>query len=174
MRQEALSTSVEPFTAVKPLIIDESDGEIDSFLCAKAMGYSGVSSKICKGFYKSIINRARCALWNAAGGPRRYFMSAEDLTVHAGVSLQQDLALVNFIGLTHVERNGHHFVDGFCERPASESDAFLKAHPDLYHRHGGKVRLHIQDGKLVIGSLDGIGFGAVPAPDFTQLQPMPA
>ncbi len=173
-RQEALSTSVEPFTAVKPLIIDESDGEIDSFVRAKAMGYSGVSSKVCKGFYKSIINRARCELWNAAGGPRRYFMSAEDLTVHAGVSLQQDLALVNYIGLTHVERNGHHFVDGFCERPASESDAFLKAHPDLYHRHGGKVRLHIQDGKLAIGSLDCVGFGALPVPDFTQLMPMPA
>ena len=110
------------------MIIDESDGEIDSFPRARALGYDGVSSKACKGFYKSVINRARCEKWNAEGGTRRYFMSAEDLTVHAGVSLQQDLALVNYIGLTHVERNGHHFVDGFCERPDSEADAFLAAH----------------------------------------------
>ncbi len=172
-RQMALSTSVEPFTKAKPLIIDESDGEIDSFPRARALGYDGVSSKACKGFYKSIINRARCEKWNAEGTGRRYFMSAEDLTVHAGVSLQQDLALVNYIGLTHVERNGHHFVDGFCERPASEADAFLKAHPDLYHRHHGKVRLRIEQGMLQLDSLDCIGFGHAPVPDFTQLTAMP-
>ncbi len=173
MRQTALSTPVEAFTAAKPLIIDESDGEIDSFVRARALGYSGVSSKACKGFYKSVINRARCDLWNAEGGPRRYFMSAEDLTVHAGVSLQQDLALVNLLGLGHVERNGHHFVDGFCERPASEADAFLASHPDLYHRHEGKVRLRIESGMLALGSLDCVGFGHAPVPDFTQLSMMP-
>ncbi len=171
MRQTALSTPVAAFSAVKPLIIDESDGEIDSFPRARAMGYDGVSSKVCKGFYKSVINRARCALWNAETGSQRYFMSAEDLTVHAGVSLQQDLALVNLIGMTHVERNGHHFVDGFCERPASEADAFLAAHPDLYHRHHGKVRLRIENGMLALASLDCVGFGHGPVPDFTQLQP---
>ncbi|WP_374632121.1 mandelate racemase [Ferrovibrio sp.] len=172
MRQTALGTPVESFTAVKPLIIDESDGEIDSFVRAKAMGYSGVSSKVCKGFYKSVINRARCQLWNAEQSAKHYFMSAEDLTVHAGLSLQQDLVLVNLLGLGHVERNGHHFVDGFCERPASEADAFLAAHPDLYRRHGGKVRLRIEGGKLQMASLDCVGFGAVPAPDFSQLEPM--
>ena len=172
MRQTALSTPVGSFTAVKPLIIDESDGEIDSFPRAKAMGYNGVSSKVCKGFYKSVINRARCQLWNAEQSDKRYFMSAEDLTVHAGLSLQQDLVLVNLLGLGHVERNGHHFVDGFCERPASEADAFLAAHPDLYHRHSGKVRLRIEAGKLHMASLDCPGFGALPAPDFSQLEPM--
>ncbi|HKU09153.1 MAG TPA: mandelate racemase [Bradyrhizobium sp.] len=172
-RQMALSTSVEPFTKAKPLIIDESDGEIDSFPRARTLGYDGVSSKACKGFYKSVINRARCEKWNAEGTARRYFMSAEDLTVHAGVSLQQDLALVNYIGLTHVERNGHHFVDGFCERPASEADAFLAAHSDLYHRHHGKVRLRIEQGMLRLASLDCVGFGHAPVPDFAQLTSMP-
>lgn len=172
-RQTALSTSVKPFAEVKPLIIDESDGEIDSFPRARAVGYDGVSSKACKGFYKSIINRARCETWNAEGDGRHYFMSAEDLTVHAGVSLQQDLALVNYLGLTHVERNGHHFVDGFCERPASEADAFLAAHPDLYHRDHGKVRLRIAQGMLHLSSLDCVGFGHAPAPDFAQLTAMP-
>ncbi len=172
-RQTALEATVEPFAQEKTVIIDESDGEVDSFVRAKALGYSGVSSKVCKGFYKSTINRIRCQQWNAAEGRERYFMSAEDLTVHAGTSLQQDLALVNLLGMTHVERNGHHFVDGFADRPERESRAFLNAHPDLYHDHGGRVRLKIQGGKLAIGSLECVGMGALPAPDFDGLEPMP-
>ena len=100
-------------------------------------------------------------------------MSAEDLTFHAGLSLQQDLALVNLIGLTHVERNGHHFIDGFAERPAAEAEAYLRAHPDLYHRQNSRVRLKITDGRLAIGSLDCPGFGAAAVPDFTALESMP-
>ena len=45
----------------KPVIIDESDDSLDAFPRAKALGYKGVSSKTCKGIYKSLINRARCA-----------------------------------------------------------------------------------------------------------------
>lgn len=172
-RQSALEASIRPLADAKAVIIDESDGEIDSFPRARGRGYTGVSSKACKGFYKSILNRIRCRQWNADEKTDRYFMSAEDLTVHAGTSLQQDLALVNLIGLTHVERNGHHFVDGFADRPAFESEAFLAAHGDLYHRHHGRVRLNIRDGKLAIGSLEGVGMGATPAPEFEDLTPMP-
>src|SRR3546814_3050415 len=85
------------------------------------------------------------SVWNAGSTTEKYFMSAEDLTVHAGLSLQQDLALVNLIGLTHVERNGHHFIDGFAERPAEEAEAFLHAHPALYHRQNSRVRLRISE-----------------------------
>lgn len=171
-RHEALRTPVDVFAAAKPLIIDESDGELDSFVRARSLGYSGVSSKVCKGFYKSIINKARCTIWNAVSGVDKYFMSAEDLTVHAGLSLQQDLVLVNLIGLTHVERNGHHFIDGFAERPETESEAFLQAHPDLYHRQNSRVRLKISDGRLAIGSLNCVGFGATAEPDFSTLEGM--
>ena len=41
-------------------------------------------------------------------------MSAEDLTTQAGLSVQQDLALVNLLGIRHVERNGHHYVNGMA------------------------------------------------------------
>ena len=44
-------------------------------------------------------------------------MSAEDLTTQAGLSVQQDLALVNLLGITHVERNGHHYVNGMAALP---------------------------------------------------------
>ena len=76
-----------------------SDGELSSFPAALRLGYSGVSSKNCKGLYKSILNAARVAKLNAEAGAAKYFMSAEDLTTQAGVSVQQDLALVSLLGL---------------------------------------------------------------------------
>src|SRR3990172_6998796 len=101
---------------------------------ARALGYRGVSSKTCKGIYRSLVNRARCAAWNAEAGSERYFMSGEDLTIQSGLALQQDLALASLLGLTHVERNGHHYVNGMAALPAggeAEGGAFLAAHPDL-------------------------------------------
>jgi hypothetical protein len=101
-------------------------------------------------------------------------MSAEDLTTWAGASLQQDLALVSLIGLTHVERNGHHFIDGMCFAPEEEQRSFLQAHPDLYQRAGGPVRLKIERGRLKLGSLACPGFAVGGKIDFAALRPMPA
>jgi hypothetical protein len=173
-RAKALSASVEPLARLKPLIIDESDGEVGSFPAALGLGYSGVSSKTCKGFYKSILNAARVARLNAKAGEPRYFMSAEDLTTLAGVSVQQDLALVSLLGLTHVERNGHHFVDGMSFAPEGEQAAFARAHPDLYARNGGPARLRIDSGRLQLGSLGCPGFAVAADMDLPSLRPMPA
>lgn len=170
-RQVALSAPVAALARHKPVIIDESDGEVDAFPRAKALGYSGVSSKSCKGLYKSMLNLGRCRQWNAAGGG--FFMSAEDLTTQAGPSVQQDLALVNLLGLTHVERNGHHFIDGFDGRPDAEARAFLAAHPDLYHLRDGRVRIRIEQGQVRIGSLDRPSFATGADPDVRAMAPMP-
>ncbi len=172
-RKEALARPITSLAARVPVIIDESDGELDAFVRARALGYSGVSSKACKGIYKSMINHARCQVWNARGEPR-FFMSAEDLTCEPGIAIQQDLALVNLLGLTHVERNAHHVIDGFGDRPESETRAFLAAHPDLYHEQDGRVRLKLRDGKFAIGSLDCVGFASAALPDFEATEPMPA
>ena len=170
-RQKAFTQSVAALARYRPVIIDESDGDLRAFGHARAVGYTGVSSKACKGFYKSLINLARCRLWNAGGG--KYFMSAEDLTTQAGTSVQQDLALVSLLGINHVERNAHHFIDGFGQRPAGEAAAFLAAHPDLYHAQDGRVRLRIRDGQLAIGSLQCPGFGASVSPELSNTPPMP-
>ncbi|HET8746850.1 MAG TPA: mandelate racemase, partial [Ramlibacter sp.] len=154
----------------KPVIIDESDGETDSFVQARARGYAGVSSKTCKGFYKSVLNAARCAIWNREEGGPRYFMSAEDLTTQAGLAVQQDLALVNLLGIKHVERNGHHYVDGMKALPRAEQGAFLRAHPDLYEDSHGAVRLRIRGGEIAIGSLDCVGFASGAMPEFGAMQ----
>lgn len=139
-------------------IIDEADDSYNAFVAARALGYRGISSKSCKGMYKSVINATRAAKWSTSRG--KFFVTGEDLTCQAGLSVQQDLALGALIGITHTERNGHHYVDGFGETPADEANAFLAAHPDLYTRAGNKVRLAIHDGDLLTGSLTAPGFAS--------------
>ena len=104
-------------------IIDEADDSYDAFPAARALGYRGISSKSCKGIYKSLVNATRAAKWSAEGG--KFFVTAEDLTCQAGLGVQQDLALGALIGVTHAERNGHHYVDGFGDAPVGEAEAFL-------------------------------------------------
>jgi hypothetical protein len=172
-RALALETDVSEAARLKPLLIDESDATLDAFPAARALGYSGVSSKSCKGIYKSLLNAARCTLWNSST-PRRYFLSAEDLTMQAGIAVQQDLALASVLGLSHVERNGHHYVNGFAGQGAgaAEQQRFLSAHPDLYETSHGSVRLAIRDGSIALGSLDHSGFASGAEPDWTMLEPM--
>ena len=172
-RARALATSVADLARQVPLIIDESDGEFAAFPAALSLGYRGVSSKSCKGLYKSILNAARIAKLNAHAGRTEYFMSGEDLTTLAGVSVQQDLALVALLGMSHVERNGHHFVDGMSFAPEAEQAAFARAHPDLYSRAGGPARLVIDHGQLRLGSLGCPGLAVAAAMDFAAMRPMP-
>jgi len=164
-RATALSKDISAISSRCPVIIDESDSSLDAFPRAVELGYRGVSTKSCKGFYKSLINFARCVKM----GPN-YFLSAEDLTMQAGVGVQQDLALVSLLGLKHVERNGHHYVDGFHGASKEEQQRFLIAHPSLYHEQDGVVRLRIEAGKLDISSLDCIGFATDAVPDLSEMR----
>jgi hypothetical protein len=156
--------------AGRDFIIDEADDSWDAFPAARALGYRGISSKSCKGIYKSIVNAARAAKWSSGG--ENFFVTAEDLTCQAGLAVQQDLALGALIGTTHAERNGHHYVDGFADTPAAEAQAFLAAHPDLYEAKGSNVRLSIHDGDLLTGSLHAPGFAASVHPDWSALKPL--
>jgi hypothetical protein len=156
--------------AARGFIIDEADDSYDAFPAARALGYHGISSKSCKGLYKSIVNATRAAKWSA--GSERFFVTGEDLTCQAGLAVQQDLALGAFIGITHAERNGHHYVDGFGDTPAAEAQAFAAAHPDLYVDAGQGIRLSIHDGDLLTGSLHTTGFATSVHPDWSALRPL--
>jgi len=169
-RRAALARDIAPLAAYRPVIIDESDNGFDAFPTARGLGYAGVSSKQCKGVYNSIINAARCANWNAAGG--HYFISGEDLTCQAGLGVQQDLALVSLLGLDHVERNGHHYARGMSAAPAAEQEAFAASHPDLYERRDGVTCLRIRDGEINLSSLDAPGFASRVAPDWNSIAEM--
>jgi hypothetical protein len=172
-RAITLDTPITALAEAKAVLIDEADGTVDAFPAAIARGYTGVSTKSCKGLYKSMLNAGRCAALNR-GGKCRYFMSAEDLTTQAGLAVQQDLALVNVLGLTHVERNGHHYVHGFAGQGAgaAEQQAFLRAHPDLYEGDGNNVRLRLRAGRVALGSLAAPGFASGATPDAATLAPL--
>jgi hypothetical protein len=170
MLREVTKQSPLGALASRDFIIDEGDDSYDAFPAARALGYRGVSSKSCKGFYKSIVNATRAAKWSAEGG--RYFISGEDLSCQAGLALQQDLALGALIGVIHAERNGHHYVDGFAETPIAEARAFMTAHGDLYSDASGEIRLAIHDGHLLTGSLAVPGFASAVHPVWSMLKPM--
>jgi hypothetical protein len=172
-RTKALAEPIHALAHEIPVEIDESDADIGVFPAARALGYRGISAKSCKGFYRALLNRARVARWNANGGPTPFFMSCEDLTTQAGIAVQQDLALATLVGATHVERNGHHYVDGMAGASEREQLQFLSAHPELYQHTDGRVRLAIRSGVLVLGSLartPGLAVGVMP--EWDGMQPM--
>lgn len=168
-RAAALNAPLGALTDRLPVIIDESDADTDAFIKARALGYRGISSKACKGVLRSLVSAMRLRLW--ADGT---FLSAEDLTTQAGLGLQQDLALVGLLGLSHGERNGHHFVGGMAGAPTAEQDAYLDAHPDLYRRdRNGQLRLRIEGGALGLSSLACVGFGSATLPDMGATDSLP-
>ena len=172
-RDRSLESDVHALARRVPLLIDEADTTLDAFVTARSLGYRGVSSKSCKGIYKSIVNAARAAQWNARAPADRCFLSGEDLTMQAGIAVQQDLALVTMLGLPDVERNGHHYVDGMSALSSAEQQAFLTGHPDLYERSHGAVRLSIRAGRVALGSLLATpGFASAARPDRTSLTPI--
>jgi hypothetical protein len=158
-----------------PLVIDESDGDLDSFKAAIAREYRGVSSKNCKGIVKSFLNRSPVERLNRDRAPHeRLFMSAEDLTNVPVVPVQQDLATVRALGLEHVERNGHHYVRGLAHCSPAERDAATRLHADLYSGDTREAWLRISDGRLQVGSLDVPGYGIAFDPDLGAMTPLEA
>jgi hypothetical protein len=170
MPREVFRQSPLGALAARDFIIDEADDSYDAFPAARALGYRGISSKSCKGIYKSIVNATRATKWS--GADEKFFVTGEDLTCQAGLAVQQDLALGALIGLVHAERNGHHYVDGFADAPAAEAEAFRAVHPDLYRDDGHGVRLSIHGGDLLTGSLIATGFASGVHPDWSALPPL--
>jgi L-alanine-DL-glutamate epimerase-like enolase superfamily enzyme len=156
-----------------PIIIDESDADLEAFPRAAALGYRGVSTKNCKGIMKSFLNRSLVERLNAERpAPARLFMSAEDLTNVPVVPLQQDLATVRALGITHVERNGHHYVRGLAHCSPRERAAALRHHGDLYAGDQTAAWLRIEGGQLRVGSLATPGYGVAFAPDLDAMIPL--
>lgn len=167
-RDSALRQPLGDLARRVPLLIDESDAELDSFLKARNCGYRGVSSKACKGLYRALINKARTLHWRDGD----YFMSAEDLTTQAGLGVQQDLALASLLGMTHIERNGHHFVKGMQGASAAEMDEYARLYPELYRRTDEGLYLRIERGTLDMSSLDRPGFASGVELEDTHLKPL--
>jgi len=149
-REEVGIDEPRSFRAV-PLVLDEGDGQRDTF---RHSHYAGVSVKNCKGVFRALHNRL---LVQASGGAR--FQSSEDLTNLPVLALQQDLCTASCLDLGHSERNGHHYFPGLQHLPARVREAAVRCHPDLYVPTADGAKLRIEAGMLQLGSLQTRGFG---------------
>jgi len=132
-----------------------------------------VSTKNCKGIFKSFMNRSLVERWNRRRKRgTQLFMSAEDLTTLAVIPLQQDLATVRALGITHVERNGHHYVKGLGHCSPRERNLATRLHRDLYCGDGSSARLRIESGFVRVGSLSAPGYGGPFEPDLSSMIPL--
>ena len=153
--------------SIKPLVIDESDAGLDSFPSAVRLGYSGTSHKNCKGVFKSLANRA--LMLQLLDDKARLFMTGEDLQNLPIVPLHQDLLMVAILGLTHCERNGHHYNRGLSMLSPKDKQSVVKNHTDLYQKRGDEWYLKVQQGQVAINSLFRPGFAVADEPDWASM-----
>jgi hypothetical protein len=160
------SVALEPVVALRnwadrpPIIIDESDAELDSLPRALDLGYAGTSHKNCKGVFKSIANTA--LLWQRYEHQpgRRPILSGEDLANIGPVALLQDLTVCAALRIPTVERNGHHYFSGLSMFRPEVHQEVLRHHGDLYRpSRDGWPTLQIRDGNVSVGSLLQAPFG---------------
>jgi hypothetical protein len=152
--------AVEKISATTPIIIDESDAELESLPQALALGYSGTSHKNCKGIFKGIAHTCLLQHHRQEVPGRRFIMSGEDLTNIPPLALQQDLAVQALLGNESVERNGHHYFAGLSHLPRSLQEELLRAHPDLFRQADHTwPALAISGGRLTLESVNHAPFG---------------
>ncbi|GAB4161294.1 MAG: mandelate racemase [Planctomycetaceae bacterium] len=161
---------IRKIAAKKPLLIDEADGTVNAFKQAIAVGYTGASHKNCKGFFKSLLNRA-LVVHHASQGVSA-FLSAEDLQNLPVVPLHQDFAVCGILGLEHCERNGHHYNFGLSMLSAKDKANATKHHPDMYEKKKKEWFLKIRKGIVHCASLQCPGMGVHDEPDWPSMMPM--
>jgi len=156
-----------------PLVIDESDGTIGDVPRALANGYVGSSHKNCKGIFKGIANGCLLAKRRREDPRGTYIQSGEDLCNVGPIALLQDLAVMASLGITHVERNGHHYIRGLSVYPTDLQEAVLANHGDLYTRHpAGFPTLAIRAGQTDLTSVLAAPFGVGIDLDPTRFTPV--
>ncbi len=166
-----LESGIRAVSERKPMLIDESDGDLNTFKEATRLGYLGVSTKNCKGLIKALANQGLARHLSAATG-KGYFLTGEDLMNLPVVPLQQDLAHVAALGISHVERNGHHYVHGLDHLAAAERQGCRQQHGSLYGCQGKSVVLKIGSGAIDVSSLQVPGLGARVDVDVESMVPL--
>jgi hypothetical protein len=163
-RDIALSDQIGGLTResvdLPPIVIDESDAELSSLPRALALGYAGSTHKNCKGVFKGVANACLMAFQRRRFPGRIWSFSGEDLGNIGPVALLQDLAVQSALGISSVERNGHHYFAGLSFWPETLQEQMLAHHPDLYRRsREGWPSLKIEDGMLSVESVAAAPFG---------------
>jgi len=150
------------------VIIDESDDALTTVRDAMDLGYAGGTYKGCKGVFRGLANSA---LIRSRGAAQRTVLTAEDLSTLPPLTVAQDLVVSSFMGLTHIERNGHHYFGALAPIDPEVEAKALRSHPDAYERcPDGRVRLRIEAGRVDIGSFRIAPFGFTPLVDCSSLE----
>ncbi len=156
-----------------PLIIDESDGEMNSLADALACGYAGGSHKNCKGVFRGIVNACLLALYRRRAPGQAFILSSEDLCSVGPVAMIQDLTVAANLGIEHAERNGHHYFAGLSMYPESVQAQVLANHSTIYRRHeDGFPALDVRQGRVDVSSIVDAPFGYGFDFDTTQFTPL--
>ena len=151
----ALDSDVSSLSQVKPVIIDESDDGLGVFPRARDLGYLGVSSKCCKGLYKSILNACPLQPLECPSGhsPLLHDRRRSD---HPGGACGSAGSRLGQLARHAARRTQRPSLCQWHGWPAqAEQTGFLAAHPDLYEQSYGAVRLKIRNGRMEFGSLAG-------------------
>ena len=155
---ESVRNEIAQWKTAPPLIIDESDADLESLPRALDLGYSGTSHKNCKGIIKGLTNAA--TIWKRKQSGQPAILSSEDLANLGPVALMQDLAVVASLGIQHTERNGHHYFAGLSQIPSSMREQVLEKHAGLYHQtESGFPSLQIENGSIKLESVLHAPFG---------------
>ncbi|MGL4941615.1 MAG: enolase C-terminal domain-like protein [Thermoguttaceae bacterium] len=123
--------------AIKPVVIDESLVDFESLKLSRAMGYSGVALKACKGIAESL-------LMGAAAQKYGMFLCVQDLTC-VGASFLLSASLASRVPtVAAIEGNGRQYC------PAANAP-WDQRYPTMFKITDGNVGTGVLDG-------DGVGF----------------
>ncbi len=170
---DELGQALQVWSDRPAIIIDESDGSIDSAAKALRLGYAGTSHKNCKGVFKGVTNACLLEQRRRSQPDQPFILSGEDLANVGPIALLEDLTVAANLGLMHVERNGHHYFRGLSMYGDHVQDAVLEQHSDLYRRHdAGFATLAVEGGAVKIDSVIDSPFGCGLELDSLAYQPL--
>lgn len=111
--------------AIKPVVIDESLTDMESYDLAKEQGYSGVALKSCKG-------QSHALLMGAMAQKDGLFLCVQDLTCPGGAFLHSAGLAARIGTVTAIEGNARQFC------PASNVE-WAAQYPDVFKPVDGKI-----------------------------------
>lgn len=171
--EEKIQADFRQCPGLPPIIIDESDATLENLPRALELGYAGTSHKNCKGVVKGILNGCLLRHRQRARPEVPSLLSGEDLCNIGPVALLQDLAVNALLGISSVERNGHHYNAGLSGFPEPVQAEVLASHGDLYERAtAGWPALRIQNGEVQLDSVNRAPFGVGFLLDVEQFVPL--
>ncbi|MBI5835507.1 MAG: hypothetical protein HZB16_24655 [Armatimonadetes bacterium] len=118
--------------AIKPVVIDESLTDLDTYYLAKEQGYSGVALKACKGHSQAL-------LMAAAAQRDGLFLCVQDLTCPGAAFLHSAALAAHIPAVTAIEGNGRQYC------PESNVE-WAARYPSVFKPSAGLIATGLMDG----------------------------